>query len=151
MANPGRYDVHVGRAAIDSLFLGTGDTAQFGQRLARRIGVGATLGAPKRSGILATSHSTTGWLKEGPFHGRTKVINTAKYAAAVHDGVPGSIFPKRGKWLVIKVGYHAAGFTNGRKGRVRGKTETGKIWKTSVRGQRANPWLQRAADAVLLR
>lgn len=133
------YRVTVYRRNIVSLIqVGSGNRwihskAKEIERAARRI-------APKRTGRLRASHVTLPSTGTNQYVKRYRVSAQAYYAAWVHEGVPGRIYPKNGKALAIPRSRTKPPWNAGR-----GKV----ILKRSVRGQSANPWLARAAAMVV--
>lgn len=129
--------------SIDHLFALGQDAADFTVKTTREILYLAAnttpgKGTPSRSGHLSDSHYKN-YLHNGRFIGRGYVGNSASYAAAVHEGVPGPIFP-HGEFLLIpkSIAY---------KPKRSGGTQIMKV--SSVRGQVPKPWIRRAARIVL--
>ena len=81
------------------------------------------------TGELKASHVNAGVRKTGRYGATARVNNTSEHAGWVHDGTTGPIVPKQGAYLRIPPG---SGFPL--------------IFTTSVRGQRANPWLWKAGQ-----
>lgn len=119
---------------ISSLFDRYGEVGRFGSTLNREIHAAAVAAAPVRSGALKASHRNNGVLKAGRFRTTGRISATAEHASWVHGGVAGRIYPVRGDRLRLPAG-------NGFGPRV----------AKSVAGQSANPWMEQAARAVLLR
>jgi hypothetical protein len=92
--------------------------------------------APKRSGRLAGGIS-----KELRQTSKDRVVarirSRARYSTWVHEGVPGLIYPKNGRYLSIPR----------TKAHPWNATGHGRILKPFVRGQTANPFLERALRA----
>lgn len=96
-------------------------------------------------GNLKRSHFRNGVRMEGPYRGVGSVINNADYAAVVHEGYSGKIFPRRGAFKIP-----ASSFRHYGAGTMARVNRDGYIrWKNPVNGQRANPWLARAMNDVL--
>lgn len=128
------------------------DVGAYGNRMGRRIMARATMDAPRRTGELALSHRYQGFLYRGRYKVGTRVENTAEHAIFVHEGTTGPIFPKRGMYLILP---------KGRRGALRGITATSRNVRgqtvrsqspferhLSVSGQRSQPWLRNAGEAV---
>lgn len=98
-------------------------------------------------GNLKRSHFRNGVRMEGPYRGVGSVINNAGYAAVVHEGYPGKIFPLKGAFKIPASSFQHYGA--GLAARVNGD---GYIrWKNPVNGQKGNPWLRDAMEDVMLR
>ena len=96
-------------------------------------------------GNLKRSHFRNGVRMEGPYRGVGSVINNAGYAAVVHEGYAGKIWPRRGYFKIPAVSFQHYGA--GTMARV---NKDGYIrWKNAVNGQRSNPWLRNAMEDVL--
>lgn len=119
---------------ISALFDRYGEVGRFGSTLNREIFAAAVARAPARTGRLKASHKNNGVLKAGRYRTTGRISATADHASFVHGGTVGPILPKRGDRLSLPRG---GGF--------------GPRVVKSVAGQRANPWMEEAARAVLLR
>lgn len=102
---------------------------------------------PHVPGNLKRSHFRNGVRMEGPYRAVGSVINNARYAAVVHEGYPGRIFP-RGQHFKIPAASMFA-YRPSLLGVSRPNKDGYLRWKNAVRGQSANPWLARAGAAVL--
>ena len=98
----------------------------------------AKLFAPKRSGRLAG-----GVRKDVRQTSKDRVVgrvrSTARHSAWVHEGTYGPIYPKNGRYLSVPR-------TAAHPWNARGH---GRILKPFVRGQAANPFLERALRAAM--
>ena len=138
MARP--YRVTVYESAIESLFAPGQPVYREHHRILVRMRRAARIAAPKRTRRLSGSHFIE-LLKVGRYNTRGRLANSAKHAAWVHEGVKGRIRPRGGRMVVPK-----------RPGIPRwtgGKPTKAYYPAKSVRGQRANPWMSRAARQVL--
>jgi len=144
-------------ATVDNRALSTlvsGDGSRYVNRQMdegkRRAIATAPMGPPRIPtghvpGNLKRSHFRNGVRMEGPYRGVGSVINNARYAAVVHEGYPGKIFPKRGYFKIpaSSFQYYGAGLAArvNKDGYIR--------WKNAVNGQAGNPWLRDAMEAVM--
>jgi hypothetical protein len=124
--------VYVRNEEISALFGATGEIGLLNRVLMDRIVVIARIEAPARTGELKAAHRNGGALKVGRYRNIGTVYNDSPHAAFVHDGTYGPIVPKHSTRLSLP----AYG------------THSHKSLK-SVSGQRANPWMTRAANTVL--
>lgn len=109
-----------------------GDTSSYARAL-----------APRRTSELANSHRTLGPVRRGRYGLRGQVVNTADYAAFVHNGTTGPITSTRPNgWMRLPPSGRAA---------VLDGPNAGPVYRRSVRGQRANPWLDRAGTLTARR
>lgn len=131
---PERFIVTVYDVEISRLFDAMGTVGRPMTRLQREIYAEAILAAPSRSGELKASHRNKGARKAGPYRIRGFIENTSAHAEFVYKGTHGPIFPRRRRFL-----------------RFPGRGGVGFTYKRWVRGQRANPWMERAARTVLSR
>lgn len=124
------YDIE-----ISALFDAMGEVGKPMTRLQREVFMEAIAMAPARSGAIKRGHVNRGARKAGPYRIRGHIENHADHAEYVHEGTSGPIFPTGG----------AAEFRLPPGG--------GYGWRRaeSVSGQRANPWMMRAARTVLSR
>lgn len=129
------YRVQVFNTVIISI-VQTGDGARWTHAKAKEIERMARVLAPKRTGRLAASHVTLPTIGSNQYHKVYRVSAQAYYSRYVHEGTTGPITGRNG-WLKLPG-------RNPNPGRVTGKGTV----VMSVRGQRANPWLARAAVAV---
>lgn len=81
---------------------------------------------------LKTSHRSRYVPKSFTRTARYYVENTADHALFVHQGTTGPIYPRGNKKLKLDL---ASGYS----------------FRNSVQGQKANPWIRRAANTVLSR
>jgi hypothetical protein len=116
----------------------------------------APVGAPRvgeahRHANLKHSHFRNGviWRGRG-IRAEGSIINNASYALYVHRGVQGKIFP-HGRAFVIPKSSFLAYTGNAAIARRAGTKGTHMRWANPVSGQKANPWLQRAATQVIAR
>jgi hypothetical protein len=146
------YRVEVYRRNIAQMFLPSGDAGKWIYKVSSEMIAAARAEAPRRSGALRAAHrierrSLTDTFFGNQYAAAYEIRNDADHASWVHEGtddieavmrVPrgsargalrGAQLPKR---LVF--------YTDGK-----GKRSTG------VRGQKANPWLNRACAAVSMR
>lgn len=137
MAN---YRVRVFETRIDSLFAPSGDAWKFGTKVRQEILEASRLKAPKRTGELAKGMFDGGQLKSGMFGCRGYVGNNVPHALWVHEGTK-TIYARPGHAMKVprrpsyKPGSQlSSNYTYPAK---------------SVRGQKANPWIDEAAKAVL--
>lgn len=129
------YRVTVYRPRIVSI-IQTGDGDRWTRDKAKQIENRARILAPKRTGRLAASHVTLPTTGSNQYQKVYRVSAMAPYGAFVHGGT--GVYGPRGMEIVAPTGM-AIPAGGGRRARV--------IY--SSRGQRANPWLERAADQVL--
>jgi hypothetical protein len=139
MAGPVTYRVHENavlsyRGEVDDLVWSVLQTT-------RELG---KLYAPKRSGRLATSIRASRPKASGVYQFSGTCSASIGYALYVHDGVPGRIYPKRGKYLTVP---HVQGALSGAQLKAVGGSGKAKLYflARSVRGQRSQPFL---ADAL---
>lgn len=102
---------------------------------------------PHVPGNLKRSHFRNGVRMEGPYRAVGSVINNARYAAVVHEGYLGRIYPKGAHFKIPAMSMF--GYRPSLIGVVRPNKDGYLRWKNPVRGQSANPWLARAGAAVL--
>lgn len=132
MAEP--FIVTVYDVELSALFDRMGTVGKPMTRLQREVFLASIAAAPARSGEIKRSHVNRGARKAGPYRIRGFIQNEAPHAAYVYKGTSGPITPKRRKVLRLAAGGgHGVVFTK------------------RVRGQRANPWMERAARTVLSR
>jgi hypothetical protein len=141
-----RYRVKVYDSQIASLFSPGQPAWEEHRKLMEKIRRRSRAIAPRRGAgrgrQIYASHYVN-MIRQGRYGARGYVGNTAPHAAWVHDGVKGRIRPTRGpdSRLVVP--------------KIRGSYRfTGTLSKAfypakSVAGQRANPWMSRAARQVL--
>lgn len=142
----GLYKVAVFDSRIVGMFGPGTDASAFVRKNTGEISNLARVGAPKRSGRLALSHHTTGPYRVGPYNVAGQVYNDARHASWVHNGTYGPIYPKRpfrkdGSISTLRLPRTPSA------SRVGGPF----IRRRWVDGQKANPWLERAARAVIAR
>lgn len=128
------YRVQVFNTVIISI-VQTGDGERWTHAKAKEIERMARVLAPKRTGRLAASHVTLPTIGSNQYHKVYRVSAQAYYSRYVHEGTTGPITGRNG-W--VKIPAARGGVPYSPKLRV----------VRSVRGQRANPWLVRAAVAV---
>lgn len=112
-----------------------GDGARWTRDKAKQIERRARLIAPKRTGRLASSHVTLPTRGSNQYHKVYRVSAQAPYSRFVHEGTHGPITGRNG-WVKIPAGRTGAPLA--------ARTRV----MRSVRGQRPNPWLARAAMLV---
>jgi hypothetical protein len=127
-----RVSVRVNYEAIQGLFT-YGDIARFGQRTSQRARGLARIAAPKRTGRLA--NSITANPAAGTLTYTISVGSRLDYANWVNHGTTGPITAKHGLWLSV--------------GKREGKHHGRGYAKRSVRGQRAQRFLEQGAQAAL--
>jgi hypothetical protein len=108
---------------------------------------------------LQNSHYSTGVLRRGIYGAGGGAANKAPHAGWVHGGTPAVIVPTSSQYLSVPVPGGLAiarlqvGSVRGMKtnniGRLVKTKAGGRILTPSVRGQKANPWLQRAGDQTV--
>lgn len=124
---------------IADLFAPGHSAYRFGQRVSNQIKRTAERTAPRGSlprpgqKVLARSHNAYSRGGRASLQSRWVISNTARHAEWVHEGTTGPITPKASSHLVFRAG---------------GKRGNNLVRVTSVAGQKANPWLQRAANIV---
>lgn len=129
------YNVVIYQERVVSL-IQRGDGARWIHSKAKAIESTARAIAPKRTGRLAASHVTLPTRGTNRYQKLYRVSAQSYYAAWVHGGTGPWIYPKNGRWLVLPG-------RNPNPGRTQGAGERTVV--RSVRGQRPNPWLLRAA------
>jgi hypothetical protein len=146
-------------ATVNYRALGTlvsDEGSAYANRQAEKIKVRAIAEAPvgksrapesHAPGNLKRSHFRNGVRMEGPYRAVGSVINNARYAAVVHQGYPGLIFPKGQHFKIPAVSMY--GYRPSLMGVVRPNKDGYLRWKNPVRGQKGNDWLARAGAAVL--
>lgn len=124
--------VYVRNEAISAMFARSGEVGALNSRIMARITARAIAAAPSRSGALKAAHRNGGALKRGKYVNIGTVYNTSEHASYVHEGTYGPILPKTSTKMHLPAGggYSARALS-------------------SVAGQRANPWMTRAANRVL--
>lgn len=133
--------VNVYDARIDALF-NTGEPAgRDAVTTTELIKAEAIRKSPKRTTELARSHYSS-YLRNGRFLGRGFVGNTAEHSLWVHGGTIGPIRPTTSDFMPVPR------FKGGPAKR-HGAPASMLRPRASVSGQRANPWILRAADTVL--
>lgn len=108
----------------------------------------AQMYAPKRTGRLARSIRASRPKPSGIYQFSGTCSASIGYALYVHDGVPGWIMPKRGKYLTVP---HVPGPVSGSVLKATGARGQAKLYflAKEVRGQRSQPYLADAlGDAV---
>lgn len=129
-AGPGGVRVVVYDSRLDAFTLPGGDVYRYTQEKTRRAAVYAQMFAPVRSGALKASIRTDVRGLTSSTVGRIRA--TARHAQWVHEGTDDIIYPE-GEFLWVPVAKYA---TKRRK-------------RDFVRGQRANPFLERALGAAM--
>lgn len=129
-----RFHVTVYDIRLSALFDAMGEVGKPMTRLQREVFAEAIAQAPSRSGELKRGHVNRGSRKAGPYRIRGFIENRAAHARYVHEGTHGPIYPTDNDMLLLR-------------------PSMGRGWarKRSVAGQRANPWMVRAARTVLSR
>lgn len=131
-----RVRVTVNQTAIQSIFLSGGDAFEYARRLGAETMEVAMLSCPFRSGELKNSHGFT-TTPVGKYKCQFTVHNDAEHAMYVHEGtlmVAPITSTTPGKYMFLRPGP----LYDVRK----------RLW---VRGQSANPWMERSMEAVLER
>lgn len=124
---------------ISKLFNASRPVGRYAAQINREIIVAADAEAPVGNRVrephvtIRGSHVNNGTPKVGPYRISGKVSNRAPHAAYVYYGTNGPIFSHTKTTLKLP--------PFGKYG----------IYQKEVRGQRANPWLERAARTVLSR
>lgn len=130
---PVTYRTEVLHANVNRLFLRGGPGYRFMDSLRaamhRRCEAEAPVGEPRPDGSPAQakirgSHRSTARGRNG-YRTDVEITNVAGHAEWVHNGVPGRIYPKSARALNTPYGP-----------------------RRSVRGQSADPWMERACVAV---
>jgi len=113
---------------------------------------------------LQDSHRSSGVLRRGPLGADGSAYNDAPHAAWVHNGTGPVIVPRNGRYLAVpvppgtRVARLAQTSMRGQSGAFGGSfrsqaapsvSKIGVILTPAVRGQEANPWLQRAGNKVV--
>jgi GNAT superfamily N-acetyltransferase len=129
------FKVDVYNSNIARMHVRGGEINDEAQAITRRILPLARILSPKRTGNLARSHRRQVNQTLGVYGVRGSVRATASYARYVHRGTYGPIVARHSSYMVLRPAYRGFGVSR----------------QTSVRGQRANPWLLEAANRVLLR
>lgn len=136
MAAPWRYRVTIYQSRIDALFLPGGDVWGWARRMGQETMAEAIQEAPSRTGELRALHGYN-VTPAGKTQVRWTVWNDAQHARFVHEGTSGPITAASGGRLRIRPAPHS--------------WSPVPLYPVAVRGQRANPWIQRASDSVLAR
>ena len=136
MAPPWRYRVTIYQSRIDALFLPGGDVWGWARRMAQETESEAILRAPSRTDTLRSLHGSS-VTPAGRTQVRWTVYNDAPYARFVHEGTTGPITAASGGRLRIRPAPHS--------------NSPVPLFPVAVRGQRANPWIENASNAVLAR
>lgn len=143
-----------------------GEANKYVVRKMREMEVTATIlapvGAPRIGtahpiGNLKHSHGRTGVFMRGKLRAVGSLYNSAGYALYVHEGVTGKIYPQGRGFSIPKSSfyYYTGNPTISRRGGgvdTRGPIGlrgTFLVWKNPVRGQSANPWIERAVEIVM--
>lgn len=129
------YSVRVYRNRIPPIFRAGGEGNRWMYRVSVAMMNEAILRAPVRSSVLKRSHSISPARRANQYAATFEITNNAEHAEWVHDGVPGRIYPKNGRWLSVP----------SRRGSL------SRVLRPSVAGQAANPWLDDACTAVAIR
>lgn len=141
MASRGRVVVTIDEVRLESEFAESGQVGRWGSSVQREVVLEGKLEAPKRTTELANSIHAAGALRRR--FGLERIIRVdAEYAAFVHEGTSGPIFPKHGRVLLVPA--HRGGLPMRQGG-------DDIVERQSVRGQTANPFLTRAGRTVMLR
>lgn len=127
------YRVTVYRANLARQFQPGGQGGRWLDRLRLAMHRACVAEAPVRSGDIKRSHDS---FMRGinQYASRATIWNTSEHAEWVHEGVAGRIFPDGDfLWVPIRRGSAA------------------RVKRTSVRGQAANPWMDRACQSIARR
>lgn len=128
------YRVRIDYGNIRGLFRAGGPGGKWIYRVSTQMVTAARAAAPARSGQLKAKHAIENRRGNQSHVKSYDIVNTAPHAEWVHGGVSGWIYPTRATRLVIPAG---AGH--------------GRTFARRVKGQSANPWLDRACTAVAAR
>jgi len=129
------YRVTVYRANLQRQFQKGGQGGIWLDKLRLAMHRACVREAPSRSGDLKGSHeSFLSGARGGGYRAEATIWNTAEHAEWVHEGVAGRIFP-HGDYLWVP----------------RRRGSTARVKRTSVKGQAANPWMDRACQRVARR
>lgn len=135
---------------IASLFQSGGQVNTEASKITALTKAGAIAMAPVgKSGRLKEAHRSR-VVPSGRYGVRGYVENNSSHAHFVHDGTTGPIRSTRGsssRWMGGGAMLGPLPFTSRYSRGAKAKP----IFAPSVKGQDANPWLRRAAQAVLLR
>lgn len=162
-----RFDIYDG--AFVTMIAPGGDANKYVTRQMRAMKLAAEalapVGAPRIGeahalGNLKYSHGTTGVLMQGRLQATGTLYNSAPYALYVHQGTTGPIRPRRARALSIPRSsfayYTGIGMNDGLRVDASPRAVTHLLWfnyrkrkARSVKGQRANPWIERAVDLVM--
>lgn len=137
-------------SAIASLFNPGASGDAFMRSFLRETSGYARSIAPRRTTHLAMSHRTNGPFRRGRYRLRGQVVNTAAYAEFVHDGTRTPIRSTRAR--MRNDGHLVGGVmrlpTTGRSMATDPHGGAAFIYRREVRGQKANPWLDKAGTFV---
>lgn len=132
-----RVRVTVNQTAIQSIFMAGGDAMRTCRELGLETKEIAMAYCPVRSGEMKNSHDYIP-MPVGKNKCRYSVVNDAPHALYVHEGtlmVAPITSTTPGKYMILRPGPAHPYYTKA----------------LAVRGQGANPWMQRAMDDVLSR
>lgn len=133
------YRVTVYNSRIISL-IQVGEVGRWSHRTAKDMENLARLTAPARSGRLKSSHVTLPGIGSNQYHKRWRVSALAPYGVYVHQGT--GLYSKWGAHMITaQNGQRMGPINDGRGPRFIGASK----------GQRANPWLERAAMVTAAR
>lgn len=129
------YVVKVNNGTI-SRMVRVGEGNRWTKKKAERIEAVARRIVPKRTRTLERSHRTTqNRNRLGQFQTGFSITANARHAAWVHGGTQGPIRSRSGKKMPVGFVHPTFGYR-------------GVVYRSTVAGQRANPWLERAAHIV---
>lgn len=127
------YSVKIYYNEISGLYKRGGPGGGWIYRVSSQMVAASRVEAPKRTGGLARAHSLNRGRVGNQYMQTYHIQNSAEHALWVHEGTHGPILPD-GNFLFLPAGYgHKASR------------------QRSVKGQKANPWLERACQGVAAR
>jgi hypothetical protein len=127
------YTVTVFRRNLQSQFQVGGQGYRWLDKVKLEMHLACIAEAPSRSGTLKASHRSfirgiNQWACVAD------IVNTADHAEWVHEGVKGRIYPEDAEYLWVPIARGAAW----------------RVHRSSVKGQAANNWMERACSAVAM-
>lgn len=134
---PVTYTVTVLKSRIESEFLPGGQGYRWMDRVRLAMHTAAVAAAPSRTNTLRAAHRSyaRGY---GGSRVDVRIVNDAEHAEWVHGGTAnngeGRIEPKHKDYLWVPIAPNS----------------TYRVYRGSVKGQKANPWLDRACTAIAM-